>query len=82
LPEANTCVLLNSESTKPTVVGALVTDIPLLLFVFLGLLRLCLEAGGEFGLGRNHWKQLQAGAVVVVFVGCDTPKSTNVNFCS
>ena len=62
--EANTRALLSLESTK--LVNLLLSahslpTIVLLLFAFLGLLRLRVEAGGEFGLGRNrdHWTQVR-----------------------
>jgi hypothetical protein len=59
LPEANTCALLNLESTKPTVIGSLVTDVVLLLIMLVGLFRMRLETGGAFGLARILWKQVQ-----------------------
>ncbi|KAF8487383.1 hypothetical protein DFH94DRAFT_24808 [Russula ochroleuca] len=56
-PEALTCVVHNFDSTKPAVIGLLVSDIGLLLIMLIGLLRLHCEAVGSFALGRTLWRQ-------------------------
>ncbi|KAH9990099.1 hypothetical protein BJV77DRAFT_635636 [Russula vinacea] len=52
--EALICVVVNIESTKPAIIGSLVSDIGLLLIMLIGLLPL---RGGAFALGRTLWKQ-------------------------
>jgi hypothetical protein len=54
-----TCILGNFDSTKPAIIGSLVSDIALLLIMLIGLLRLRREAGGAFALGRTLWKQVR-----------------------
>ncbi|KAF8496192.1 hypothetical protein F5888DRAFT_1890194 [Russula emetica] len=56
-PEANSCARLNLESTKPALIGSLITDVVLLLIMLSGVLRLRLEAVGAFDLGHILWKQ-------------------------
>jgi len=56
-PEANTCALLNLESTKPSIFASLSTDIFLLLIMLVGLFNQDLVSGNAFGLGRTLWKQ-------------------------
>jgi len=56
-PEANTCVLLNLETTRPNIIASLVTDVVLLLIMLIGLLHVRIEASGTFILGRVLWKQ-------------------------
>jgi hypothetical protein len=58
-PEQSTCAVINFESSKVTVVLALVTDVLLLLIMLIGLLRMRFEAGGALSLGRILWKQVQ-----------------------
>ncbi|KAF8487390.1 hypothetical protein DFH94DRAFT_25267 [Russula ochroleuca] len=53
-PEAVTCIVANIESTKPAIIGSLVSDIGLFLVMLIGLLPL---RGGAFALGRTLWKQ-------------------------
>ncbi|KAF8487449.1 hypothetical protein DFH94DRAFT_27645 [Russula ochroleuca] len=56
-PAANTCVVNNFDITTPNVIGTLVTDTTLCIMMLVGLLRLRLEAGGNFALGTFLWKQ-------------------------
>jgi len=56
-PELNTCALLNLETTKPTVIGSLTTDIALLFIMLIGLIRMRLKTGTVFGLAHILWKQ-------------------------
>ncbi|KAF8487392.1 hypothetical protein DFH94DRAFT_25666 [Russula ochroleuca] len=56
-PEELTCVLANVDSTKPAIIGSLVSDIALLLIMLIGFLRLRREGGGAFALGRTLWRQ-------------------------
>jgi hypothetical protein len=56
------------NSTKPTVIGSLVTDIVLLIIMFVGLLDLRLQAGGTFNLGRMLWKQVRRQFSLVVIL--------------
>ncbi|KAF8487453.1 hypothetical protein DFH94DRAFT_27877 [Russula ochroleuca] len=56
-PEANSCILVNFDSTLPTIIVSFVSDIGLLLIMLIGLLRLRLKTGGAFVLGRFLWKQ-------------------------
>ncbi|KAH9990102.1 hypothetical protein BJV77DRAFT_635131 [Russula vinacea] len=53
-PEAVTCTVVNIDSTKPAIIGSLVSDIGLLLIMLIGLLPL---RGDVFVLGRTLWKQ-------------------------
>ena len=46
--------------------------------MLVGLFRMRLKTGGVFGLGRILWKQVRWWPRA----GCDTPKFTDVNFCS
>jgi len=56
-PVANTCELLNLETTKASIFGSLSTDILLLLIMLVGLFNQDLVKGNAFGLGRTLWKQ-------------------------
>ncbi|KAH9984722.1 hypothetical protein BJV77DRAFT_164879 [Russula vinacea] len=56
-PQANTCILVNFDSTKSTVIVSCVSDIGLLLVMLIGLLRLRLDRDGAFVLGSFLWKQ-------------------------
>jgi hypothetical protein len=58
-PEANSCILVNFDSTLPTIIVSFVSDIGLLLIMLIGLLRLRLKTGGAFVLGRFLWKQVR-----------------------
>jgi hypothetical protein len=53
-----TCVTVNTEGSKPSIVSILVTDIVLISIMLLGLLRLRCHGGGAFGLGKLLWKQV------------------------
>jgi hypothetical protein len=79
LPETNTCVILNFDKTKLGVVSSLVTDLALLLIMLFGLLRMRIEAGGAFVLGRVLWNQVRwwqfSPAVIIL-------KFIDVNFDS
>jgi len=55
-PAQNTCYVVNTDTSKPTILCYLITDIILLLVMLLGLFRLRFE-GGMFGLGRLLWRQ-------------------------
>ena len=50
--EDATCVLLNAESNKPSIISSLVTDVVLLLIMLMGLLRSRIGKGGGFGVRR------------------------------
>jgi len=56
-PEATTCALLNLKSTKPAVIGSLITDVLLLFIMLVGVFRLRLKTVGTFDLGHILWKQ-------------------------
>jgi len=56
-PILQECMVLNTEKNKSSVIGALISDIVLLLIVLIGLLRLLHGGGGTFALGRLLWKQ-------------------------
>jgi hypothetical protein len=51
--------VLNLKSNNLGVISILVTDVVLFLMMLIGLLRLRLEAGGAFALGRFLWKQVR-----------------------
>ena len=51
--------MINFDSTKFTVVTALITDVLLLLIMLIGLLCMRIKAGGTLSLGRILWKQVQ-----------------------
>jgi hypothetical protein len=48
--------VVNIDSTKPAIIGSLVSDIGLLLIMLIGLLPL---RGDVFVLGRTLWKQVR-----------------------
>lgn len=52
-------MVLNVESNQPTMIVMLITDVVLLLTMFVGLLRLRRRGGGTFELGRLLWKQVR-----------------------
>jgi hypothetical protein len=52
--------VLNTDKPKPSIIAILITDIVLLLIVFIGLLRLQ-GSGVSFALGRLLWKQVGSG---------------------
>jgi len=54
---SRTCVPLNTESSKPTLIVMLVTDVTLLLIMLIGLLRLRHHLSSMFGLTRLLWRQ-------------------------
>jgi len=56
-PDQGFCVVSNVESNQPTMIVMLITDVVLLLTMFVGLLRLRRRGGGTFELGRLLWKQ-------------------------
>jgi hypothetical protein len=56
---ANTCALLNLETTKASIFTSLTTDILLLLIMLAGLFHQDLVKGNAFGLGRTLWKQVR-----------------------
>ena len=51
--------MLNIESSKLTVIVSTVTDLVLLLIMFVGLLNLRYEGCGTLGLAGLLWKQVQ-----------------------
>ena len=51
--------MFNFDKTKFAVVTSLITDILLLLIMLIGLLRMRIEGGGTFSLGRILWKQVR-----------------------
>ncbi|KAF8491229.1 hypothetical protein F5888DRAFT_1866334 [Russula emetica] len=55
-PILQECMVLNTEKDKFHAISILISDIVLLLIVFIGLLRLH-DSGGTFALGRLLWKQ-------------------------
>jgi len=63
-PMRNGCKSPNIESNKLTIIAVLVSDVTLLVVMFIGLLRLRQRGGGRFGLGRLLWKQ----GIIYLFV--------------
>jgi len=57
LREQDSCMIINTDSSKLNVIVTLVTEISLFLIMLFGLLRLRLHRGGTFALGRLLWKQ-------------------------
>ncbi|KAF8264185.1 hypothetical protein EI94DRAFT_510679 [Lactarius quietus] len=55
-PTESVCGVLNPETTKLTIIGALIADVALLLTMLIGLLRLRVH-GTMFALGQFLWKQ-------------------------
>jgi hypothetical protein len=55
------CVTINTPSNTAALIAMAVTDIVLLLIMFVGLLRLRAQGGGgsTFGLARLLWKQVR-----------------------
>jgi hypothetical protein len=58
IPKQGLCATLNIESTKLNTIVTLITDVTLLLIMFVGLLRLRRYGAGTLGLGRLLWKQV------------------------
>jgi hypothetical protein len=56
---AGTCILINPEITKPSIISSLVTDVVLLLIMLMGLLHSRMRKGGAFGVGRMLWNQVR-----------------------
>ncbi|KAF8501081.1 hypothetical protein F5888DRAFT_1333173 [Russula emetica] len=56
-PLANKCVVINLETSKPSLISLFVTDCLLLLLMLAGLLHLRRRGGGTFELGRLLWRQ-------------------------
>jgi hypothetical protein len=52
------CAIMNIQSSKPTFISMLATDITLLLIMLVGLFRLRTPGGGWLDLGRRLWKQV------------------------
>lgn len=61
----------NIESTRPSIIATLATDIVLLITMLAGLLRIRLLGGGRFGLASLLWKQV--GVVAVLLDHCSLP---------
>jgi hypothetical protein len=59
VPDRISCVILNAESNKLTIIVMFVTDAVLLMTMFVGLLRLRRRGGSKFELGRLLWKQVR-----------------------
>ncbi|KAI0294347.1 hypothetical protein BC826DRAFT_340619 [Russula brevipes] len=76
------CVNIDIQTSAPTLIAMLVTDVSLLLLMLVGLLRMRRDGGGTFGLSQLLWKQgliwllfaTIAEAVPVVFI------ALNLNF--
>jgi len=56
----NHCSIANLEDNKLAVIAILISDVVLLVIMFIGLLRLRHRGGGRFGLGRLLWKQVSS----------------------
>ena len=54
------CSNPNVRSNMPTLISMLVTDLVLLVTMFVGLLRLRRHGAGRFALGRLLWKQVRS----------------------
>ena len=52
-------MVFNVKTNRISTVAILFTDIALLLIMLIGLLRMRLEAGGSFRLGRILWNQVR-----------------------
>ncbi|KAH9962345.1 hypothetical protein BC827DRAFT_1197781 [Russula dissimulans] len=63
-PIQNSCKSPDIESNRLTFIAVLVSDVTLLVTMFIGLLRLRQRGGGRFGLGRLLWKQ----GIIYLFV--------------
>ncbi len=59
MPVEFPCVTINTPSNTAALMSMAVTDIILLLIMFVGLLRLRRHGGGTFGLARLLWKQVR-----------------------
>ena len=57
-PLAETCVVTNLGTSKPSYIGLFATDFLLLLIMLAGLLRIRRRSGDTFELGRLLWKQV------------------------
>jgi len=53
------CNIFNSEDSKLNIIVSLVTDIVLLLTMFVGLFRMRSHDDGTFGIGLLLWKQVR-----------------------
>ena len=63
--QAQTCAIVDTEGSKPSIVSILVTDIVLISVMLLGLLRLRCHEDGAFRLSKLLWKQVQSSHGVV-----------------
>ena len=57
-PTLQTCVMLNIEEIKPTLLITLITDTASLVTMLVGLFPLFVNSSSTFGLGRLLWKQV------------------------
>jgi len=88
VPASRGCVPLETESSKPTLIAMLVTDVTLLLIMLVGLLRLRYHRSNMFGLTQLLWRQgliwLLIATVVevppVVFIALNLNVPFNVMF--
>ncbi|KAI0295182.1 hypothetical protein BC826DRAFT_968459 [Russula brevipes] len=70
------CVNIDTQTSAPTLIAMLVTDLSLLLLMLVGLLHMRRDGGGTFGLSQLLWKQgliwlliaTIAEAVPVIFI--------------
>ncbi|KAF8496114.1 hypothetical protein F5888DRAFT_1804260 [Russula emetica] len=56
-PTVQTCIILNSDELKPTLVITVIADTISLVTMLVGVFRLLAENSAAFGLGRLLWKQ-------------------------
>ena len=66
MPAQSTCVMTNIEQSRLTAFVTIVTDLLLLLIMFVGSLRLRRDGGGTFGLAGLLWRQVRVVAAALV----------------
>lgn len=58
VPTRLRCVNINIQTSAPTLIAMLATDVSLLLLMLAGLLHMRRDGGGTFGLSKLLWKQV------------------------
>ncbi|KAI0294350.1 hypothetical protein BC826DRAFT_340898 [Russula brevipes] len=80
------CVNIDTQTSAPTLIAMLVTDLSLLLLMLVGLLHMRRDGGGTFGLSQLLWKQgliwlliaTIAEAVPVIFIALNLDVQWNL----
>ncbi|KAF8490668.1 hypothetical protein F5888DRAFT_1740510, partial [Russula emetica] len=78
-PTVQTCIILNSDELKPTLVITVIADTISLVTMLVGVFRLLAENSAAFGLGRLLWKQGIIWLLIATAAGIP-PTASGIHF--